>query len=109
FTLFNDHHEFEPGNQFQPDSGSEEQRRRNMAMPDRNNLLAHRFYYYDAIKGLKSERCLEELEKEFFLSQRRLIDLIYEIGDLITEVRQQRPSVRELEKMYPWLNWNRVI
>lgn len=107
-SLFNDFSDnpagFRPNSSYQ--ESAEEARKRNMLLPERNCLLAHRFYYYDMIKQYKSEKCLEELAKEFFLSERRLIDLIYEIGTTINEVRQNRPGISELKSKFPWMNWN---
>jgi len=106
-TLFNDFGDSASGlssQQNEPEGHGD--RTRNFKMPERNNLLAHRFYFYDMIKFYKSEKCLEELSREFFLSEDRTIDLIREMSDLINELRQRRPSTRELQGKFPWINWS---
>lgn len=82
-----------------------EGRTRNYLMPERNQALVHRFFFYGWMKDFKYSRCLAELEKEFFLSERRLVDILAEVDDQLQNLHRKPPTLKELQAKFPWLNW----
>lgn len=83
-----------------------QERPRNFFMPERNMVLAHRWYYYAVIKDYNMPRCMKELECEFFLTTARLEVILGSIQGILREINENRPTVKQMEKAYPWLNWN---
>ena len=83
----------------------DQNRPRNPYMPDRNNVLAHRWYFYAVIKNYNQPRCMKELEREFFLTSARIEVILAEIQPLLREINVTRPTAKQLDKMFPWLNW----
>ncbi|WP_434981555.1 hypothetical protein [Daejeonia sp. YH14] len=71
----------------------------------RNYKLIARFYWYNSIVGLKFEKCIEELEKEFYLSNSRITDLITENAQSLSEFETKKPNEKELKKEIPFFNW----
>lgn len=84
----------------------DQSRPRNPYMPDRNNALAHRWYFYAVIKNYNQPRCMEELEREFFLTSARMEVILASLQPQLRDINVTRPSVKQLEKMFPWLNWS---
>ena len=72
----------------------------------RNYKLIARFYWYNSIIGLKFEKCIEQLEKEFDLSLSRIADLITENVCYLSDFETKKPNEKELKKIIPFFNWN---
>lgn len=71
----------------------------------RNKLLIARFYFYSTITRLKFSTCLEILEKEFFLSQARITDLLAENSEYICYLEIEQYSTAMLRDYFPFMNW----
>lgn len=84
----------------------DEQRPRNFFMPERNIALVHRYYFYSEIKCYRYEKCLEELEQDFFITDTRQVCILTDCQDLLRQVMQQKPSLKELSRKFPRFNWN---
>ncbi len=82
-----------------------QERPRNYFMPERNNVLAHRWYFYAWIRDFSASRCMEELEREFFLTTARLEVILASIQPILREINTTKPTVKQMEKQFPWLNW----
>jgi len=73
---------------------------------DRNYAIACRFYYHFTIKGLRYERCLSELQKEFNLSELRIAQLIMDEGDSLEKLKAEKNVRKFLTTKFPFYNWN---
>ena len=73
---------------------------------DRNHAIACRFYFHFTIIGLRYERCLTQMNKEFFLCELRLAQIIMQQGDSLEALKQQNADRKALAKIYPHYNWN---
>jgi hypothetical protein len=82
------------------------QRPRNFFMPERNELLVHRYYFYVKIKNYRYEKCLEELEKDVFITAFTQTKILSACSELLSKIMQEQPSVKELANKFPRLNWN---
>lgn len=70
----------------------------------RNELLLIRYIWH----GLQLKRydvILAELEAEFFISQRRISDIIAANTARLRTLKQEFPSSKELSSRYPHLKW----
>lgn len=72
----------------------------------RNELLAHRYYYYAEVKNYRYIKCLEEIAKENFLSTETVIDMLNDVRNIITLIIEKHYSTKELKQKYPWLDWS---
>lgn len=82
-----------------------EQRPRNYFMPERDQLLAHRFYFYAELKFYRLDKCKKELEREFFITEARLEVVLRILVPITQKVVEQKPTIKELELKFPWMNW----
>lgn len=73
---------------------------------ERDVLLAYRFYWYYAIKGMNYEKTVAELEREFFISQRTITDKLTEHQPLLKDIKNNNITTKQLAKRYPWFMWN---
>lgn len=80
-------------------------RPRNYYMPLRNEHLAYRYYYYAEVKFIRYDKCLQLLETEFYLCEARIVVLLSELTELLRKIVETKPTVKELEKKIPHLNW----
>ena len=71
----------------------------------RNELLAHRYYYFAQIRLLRFDHCLLELEKENFISIETIVDILGEVRPTISGLTESKPSRKDLKLKYPWLDW----
>jgi len=74
-------------------------------MPIRNEHLAYRFYYYAEIKFLRYDKCLEALEREFYLTEARLVVVLSGLTDRLREITQEKPDVKTLREKIPHFSW----
>ncbi len=72
---------------------------------NRNIKLCYRYYFYSELIGLKISKCIELLCVEFNLSESRILDLIKENSDTISNIISKQVTVQELAKRYPFFNW----
>lgn len=82
-----------------------QQRPRNYYQPERNKALVYRYYFHAELGRKRYDDCLHELEKEFYLTIPRLIVLLSECNAMLREVIAAKPTIKELEIMFPHLNW----
>lgn len=72
----------------------------------RNELLIHRYFYYGKFHNeLKYEVIISRLSEQFFLTERRIQDVISENAIALRQLRQDPPTVPELKKRWPHLVW----
>ena len=71
----------------------------------RNELLLHRFYYYGKHTAWRYERILEQLSNEFFITERRIQDIIQEQQEQLRELRQEAPQPAAMRQRWPHLMW----
>lgn len=81
------------------------QRPRNFFLPERNKALVYRYFYYAEIHRLRYEDCLAVLEQEFYITGTRIITVLTESADLIKQVSQDQPHIKELQALFPHLMW----
>ncbi len=84
---------------------ADEPRPRNYFMPERNLHLAHRYYYYAEVKFLRYDKCLQILEQEFYITEARLVVVLSECTEVLRELVEAKPSVKELQQKIPHFNW----
>lgn len=70
-----------------------------------HELLAHRYYFLAQIKLIRYDVCLNILAKENFRSTETIIDILSDTRQLVSNVVESKPSVKELRTKYPWLVW----
>lgn len=85
---------------------TEKPRPRNFYLPERNDALVHRYYFHGHINRMRFDDLLCQLEREFHLTQTRLTAIINQCLPEITRLIDEKPGVRQLEKKFPWFNWN---
>jgi len=73
---------------------------------ERNYKIACRFYYHFSIIGLKYERALAELNKEFDLSEIRIAQIIMISRDHLEQLKQDKADKKYLAKKLPHFNWS---
>lgn len=83
----------------------QEKRIRNHHMPRRNEHLILRYYYHAETKKLAYEACLAELEKEFYLTERRIIDVLSECDEQLRQLVAVKPSLKEIKAKAPHYVW----
>lgn len=71
----------------------------------RNELLLHRYYYYGKHSQKRYETILNDLSNEFFLSERRIQDIIQDNTLRLRELRREEMTAAELRRLWPHLVW----
>lgn len=71
----------------------------------RNELLLIRYMWYGLNKKDRYEIILSTLENEFFISQRRISDIITQNSSKLRELKPGFPESKELSMRYPHLKW----
>lgn len=84
---------------------SDTPRPRNFFMPDRDEAILHRFYYWGEIQEIRYDRVLARLEKEFYITKARLIVVLSNNNDHLNALIRSKPTVQELRKKIPHFNW----
>jgi hypothetical protein len=72
---------------------------------NRNYKIACRFHYHFFIKGLKYERTLTELHKEFDLGELTIAQLIMKGRDHLEALKNEKADCKMLQKRFPYFNW----
>jgi hypothetical protein len=70
----------------------------------RNELLAHRHYYYIKIERRQYQDTLNILENEFFLCQRTIVD-VFQRNDILKYLNAKKPEKKYFKEKYPWMMW----
>lgn len=71
----------------------------------RDTLLLYRFCYYGQGSQLRYEVILNKLCSEFFLTTRRVQDIIGSNSLQLRNIRSDMPSIAKLRLQYPHLKW----
>lgn len=77
-----------------------------LLMPLRNNLLLHRYYFFIEIARMRFDDALKQLEREFFISEIRLIAIISSHSEKLKNIVASQPTKKALEKAYPHIKWD---
>lgn len=73
---------------------------------NRNLALLHRFYYYASFTELKYEKIIEVISSDFYLSHRRVIDILSNEAITLRDIRRDKPSIQKLKTSFVQFNWN---
>lgn len=79
---------------------------RNQFLHLRDEVLCHRFYWHADANKLKFQEVLNQLNNEFYLSDRRIIDILDKQYHLLSKIQKSKPTQKELQAKYPHLTWN---
>lgn len=71
----------------------------------RDVCLINRYFFYGKYSGIRYETVVQNLSREFFLTERRVQDIISENSNLLRELRKDPPAVIELKNRWPHLRW----
>lgn len=71
----------------------------------RNAQLIARYYYHLEILRERYDDILKHLQREFCISQDRIISILQQCFPDLNQLYSQRPGTKELQKIYPWFNW----
>lgn len=71
----------------------------------RNNKILVRYYYHNSICNKKWNEAIECLINEFDLDDRTISNIIKSGADHIHDMRQKKPSVDSLKKLFAWPKW----
>jgi len=71
----------------------------------RNELLLYRYWYYMKHKNYRYDFALHRLEREFYVSQRRIIDLLDEEHDQLVALRSEQPTIAVMRQRWPHWVW----
>lgn len=71
----------------------------------RNDLLLHRYYFYGHFTDLRYHKIMRRMNREFFLSERRLLDVIQAHTAKLHDIRQCQPSLMDLQRKWPHFIW----
>lgn len=72
----------------------------------RNELLICRYYYYVKIVGNQYHTTLAILEKEFFLTERTMIDMLSRNSGILKHLQTTKPSLKYFRDKFPWMAWS---
>lgn len=79
--------------------------KRNTAIDDRRDVMAHRYYFHAIIQRLRYDDCLVALSREFFIQPDTIIKELHRRIDLINSLTENKTTTSELRRQYPWFNW----
>lgn len=76
-------------------------RSRNHYQPKRNKHLLIRYYYHSEIQRYRYDDCIKLLSDEFYLCERRIIDLLTNNVKELKQLAASEPSLNELQRHAP--------
>lgn len=71
----------------------------------RNEFLLNRYFYYGFYTDKRNQKILEAMSLEFFLSERRISDIVIENLNVLQELRKAPPTKETLREKYPHIVW----
>ena len=72
----------------------------------RNELLLHRHYFKYKIKRLQYQDGLDQLEDEFFITERTIIDIVQSDCSVLKNLKAiNPPDAKYFKRKYPFMNW----
>lgn len=80
--------------------------KRSVFASERDACMAYRFYFRYHILRERFDDSVANMEKEFFLSGRTIVDKITELQPLIKDIIGNNPDRKQLRNRYPHFNWN---
>lgn len=81
------------------------QRPRNYFMPERNDLLVHRYYFYVHYRNFRFDKCLNILQTEIYITEQTITNVLTVCSEILDDVFKRKPSIKELEKKFPHFHW----
>jgi len=81
------------------------QRPRNVFQPMRNKALIARYYFHAEINRYRYDDCISLLEKEFYITSHRIIQVLSDHTHRINDLIQETPSSKDLAERHPHYNW----
>ena len=75
----------------------------------RNTVLFHRYYYYSRIHKMPYDVTMKNLMQDFFISDKRISDLIAKNGDVIKNICTQSPDIKYLVKKFSNYSWTQPL
>lgn len=72
---------------------------------ERNEFLLDRYFYYGFYTDKRNAVVLALMQKEVFLTERRIYDIVSENITYLTELRKAPPTVKALAQKYPHVTW----
>lgn len=75
----------------------------------RDELILYRYFFYGANTPYRYDLIISTLSEEFFLSERRIQDIISTHAILLRQLRQKPPVLTQLKEKYPHLIWRPVM
>lgn len=93
--------------QAESDTATEQKKGRSAELhAQKVNKLLNRYFFYGQHTNKRREVILETLELEFDLSARRINDILSENIKYLLELKKSPPTIKQLEKEFPYFNWN---
>lgn len=71
----------------------------------RNEALLARFYYLGRFTEKRYSAIMQQISDEFYLSERRIQDIMQQQSDVLRKLRQQQPAATWFVHEYPHLVW----
>lgn len=71
----------------------------------RDQRLAARFYWYNEIIGLRHEKCLRHLEREFDLRGSRIQDILTQNIGIVRQLEDKKADAAFLKALFPFMVW----
>ncbi|MBN8668756.1 MAG: hypothetical protein J0M30_14760 [Chitinophagales bacterium] len=72
----------------------------------RNECMIDRYWFIGHSTGWSYPVVLKAVATEFFLTERRVYDVLQNDREMLLNVRAIKPSREQLEKKWPHLNWS---
>lgn len=88
-----------------PAKGKIDHRPRNFFQPERNEALLHRYYFHAEINRYRYDDCLLMLEKEFYLTSMRIMAILRQNVDALSNIVNSKPSTAQMNKKFPHFKW----
>ena len=85
---------------------SGEKIKRNNYMNERDEAMAHRYYYYAHLLRRNYTDCIFHLHQEFFLTTTVTIERLIAQNDCIKQLIKANLTPVELKKRYGYFNWS---
>lgn len=79
--------------------------RNDVLVQKRNDCLIHRYYFLVKLEGRQYLAALEQLENEFYISQRTITDIISEESAKLRQLHANKPEAKYFKSIYPHLTW----
>lgn len=72
---------------------------------ERNQCLICRYYYYSKILRLNYTDVLINLEKEFFITQRTIVDIVQKNSEYLKHLLTEKKTLKAIINEYDFLKW----